>query len=322
MSEPLPVGSVGLANWQDYVNNWREADAEWLRDRTIMRFNDATQRDAQISGPSPGHVVYNLANDYLELRSKTNAWRSYRAVPANLAITQDDASGAGFAHVSAGGKGMVYTSTSILIGANLNVLSGVLTADATGITIKTGTKVVKLTTSTTGLVSDSPISAPSVVLTGTGSVLSAAGKTIVVGSVNADTGNITNIAMTGTLSGGVINGTSGTIGSITLSGHANAPNGFVSQAGYFYGDANSAHMQYRNAASGALGGPYVQVTSGGIQFAGGGLVDVYGNMRFLNNTYPAYYYSGNNGVVNIAPSFYSAGDPGAGNFPDGTIWIN
>src|SRR6185503_10432504 len=126
-----------------------------------------------------------------------------------------------------------------------------------------------------------------------------------------------NISMSGTLSGGVLNGSSGTIGGVALaSNKVTASAGFDSQSGSFYGDGSSALMRHTNRT-----GPYLQVDTGGGRFAGGGQFDFHTNVRMLNNTYPIYYYAGNGAAVNIAPSFYSGGDPGAGNFPDGTIWI-
>ena len=77
----------------------------------------------------------------------------------NLTSTKDDATGVAMSHKNAGGKGVVFEPTRTVMDNPIYVMGGVLTVDATGLTIKTGTKTVKLTTDAAGLVSDSPISA-------------------------------------------------------------------------------------------------------------------------------------------------------------------
>jgi hypothetical protein len=130
--------------------------------------------------------------------------------------------------------------------------------------------------------------------------------------------NVTTLGLAGTLTGGVINGTSGTIGGVGHAGNvATASGGFqvVANGGRLYGDANNAYVRVGG------GGSYVAVTTGGISF-NGGVTDFNNTARLLGNNVLQYYYNGNSQAANVAPSLYSGGDPGAGNFPDGTIWIN
>ena len=321
---PFTDLQFGIANWQDYVNNWREADAEYLQARTIARFQDANARNAGLPAPSPGQVVYNQGLDWLELRSKNNTWISYRGLPQNMTVTTDDVNTVTLAHSASSGKGISLGAAQVDIPGKLVVFNGVTTTDSTGLAIKVGAKTAKLTTDAASLISDTQISAPSIALTGTGTVLSAPGKTVAVGTLTADAATITSITLGGTLTGGVINGTSGTIGGVAHSGNTaasfvnnrvTASDGLLASGARFRGDGSAAIMQSNS------GGPYIQVGPGGGAFTGGGQFDFYTNVRFLNNTVPVYFYASNSGAINIAPTIYSGGDPGAGNFPDGTIWV-
>ena len=324
-TEPIPDQQFGIANWQDYINNWREVDAEYLQARTIARFANTGTRDTAIPAPSPGQFVYDQNLDILEMRSKTNAWVPYRALPQNLAVPTDDGTSVILAHSTASGKGLVLGASTVGITGNLNVLNGLHTVDPTGMTIKSGSRVAKLSTDTANLISDTPLSVPSIALSGTGTVISAAGKTVAVGTLTADSATITNISMSGTLTGGVLNGTSGVIGGVNIAGNTSASfasnrvtasDGLLANGGRFTGNGSSALM----SANG--GGPYLQVDGGGGRYAGGGQFDFQNTVRLLNGNVLVYYNSNNSVAVNVAPSLYSAGDPGAGNFPEGTIWVN
>ena len=59
IAEPLPETPWGTANWQDYINNWRELDAEWLMNRSILRFQSTAERDNKLTAATTGQVVYN-----------------------------------------------------------------------------------------------------------------------------------------------------------------------------------------------------------------------------------------------------------------------
>lgn len=308
MTVTLP-NPYGKADWTDYVDYWRDADATWIQDRLVIRVADNAGRDAL--GNTPGGVVYNAAKDALELRRAAGGYQTITPLPAMLAVNEDTANNrTTISHTAAGGKGIVYTATDVQVTNPLNVMNGVLTVDATGASFKTGAKTAKLTTDAANLVSDSPVSAPSLVLTGTGTVLDATNKAVVVGPLTA--GAVT--AASGTVSG-AWNAGSGTIGGVALaSNKAVASSGYDSQSGSFYGDANSAIMRHVNRS-----GPYVQVTTGGQVLSGGGYTDLYSQVRVMGAAAFIQHY---NTGKNIAPSFYSASDPGVGNYPEGTIWIN
>jgi len=335
----LPVDPLyGAANWSDYVDNWREADAEWIQARTILRFQTSAARDAALPGAGAGQFIYNGTNDYLEYRSSSGTWKSYKATPNYLAGgQQDDVSGVVFAHANAAGKGIMLTPTQVQTSAPLNVLTNTMLVDTTGINLKVGAKTVKLSTDAANLVSDSPISAPSLSLSGTGTVIVAAGKTMSIGTITADVGTITNINMSGTLTGGVLNGSRATINSTISIGYDTglttpaastnviAPNGFVSQQGVFYGDATSAYMRQRVPTTAALSAQYIQVTATDINFGpttAPNSVFMYPYLRIMQGHGVPWHNSGGTHVAWISPVIYSGSDPGAGNYPDGTLWLS
>ena len=313
--EPLPVSGYGKANWTDYSNYWREGDAEWLMERTVLRYATPAARAADWPTPKFGQITYNeqsvalgggLYADRPEMWSKQhNAWVPLLMI-ANIMGTKDDAAGVGLAHKLAGGKGVVFEPARTVLDNPIYVMGGVLTVDATGLTIKTGAKTVKLTTDATSLVSDSPISATAL---STGGALTAVSATL-SGSLT-----VANITLSGTLGGGVLNGTSGTIGGVAhASNKATASAGFDSQSGSFYGDGSSAIMRQS-----ARTGSYVQVSQGNINFHGGGYTDVYNQMRIFGGQSIQYIRADGVHTGYFAPTFW--GDPGVGNVPEGSIMM-
>jgi hypothetical protein len=303
MSAPSsPVAEVWPV-WTDFVDNWRAIDAHWFRDRVVNVFDNAAARSASGINASAiqGSLTFLQDVNSLEFYKGSNVWESVRY--PNLAVSSDATTVT--LRQTAAGSGIVLQNDGTAAIEKLNAGLGALVVNSTSLSIKTGARTVVLTTGGTSLAINSPV--------------------VITGDVSATTANISGAASIGgtltvpniSMSGGVLNGSSGTIGGVAVSGNTvAASNGFNSQSGSFYGDSGSAIMRHSNRS-----GPYLQVTSGGAAYNGGGQFDFYSTVRFLNNTYPVYYYAGNGGAVNIAPSFYSGGDPGAGNFPDGTIWI-
>lgn len=308
MTVTLPT-STGKADWTNYTDYWREEDAEWLQERTVLRYADPTARAADWATPKAGQVTYNQTADRLELASgKTpGVWSTVQSF-VNLTSTLDDATGVAISHKGAAGKGIVFEPGKVTVNHNLSVLGGVLTADATGVSIKTGTKVAKLTTDAANLVSDSPISAPGLNVT-----------TLTAGSASlSGTLTVPNITMPGVLTGGTfkgavdgttVNGTGGTIGGVALSGNvASASAGFVSQGSFIRGDANMGYWSHR-AANGTPSGPTVTVDATYVRFR-------------VPNGIPVDNVNGGFTGAWIGGAIVSGGDPGAANFPNGTIWCS
>ena len=312
ITEPLPDLQWGKGTWQDYISNWRTRDTNWMQERLILRYQSTALRNAAWAAPSAGQVTYNDETKTLEMwRASQSAW--VRSLMFQyLVSSQDTAAGTNIFHASSGAKGITLGPTSLLVDTpTTNFLSGTALIDATGLTLKVGTKTVKLSTDTANLVSDSPIKAPSLdVSAGTGTVINAAGKTVSVGTLNASAGSITNLAtgtvtgttgsFTGTITGGVLNGTNGTIGGVALgSNSATASAGFVSQNGWFRGDTNGVILSRSGASMPSIvaQSDYVRIRStAGIPY------------DKTDATWPGAWI----GIV------YTA-DPGAANAPPGSI---
>ena len=286
--------------------------------------------------PSFGQITYNetavqvgpgVFVDRPEMYSKQhNKWVPLMMLD-NVTSTKDDAAGVALSHKLAGGKGVQFQPTQTLLDNPINMMNGVLYVDSDSVDIKVGTKTAKLTTDATNLISDAPISAPGFLTGGTLSVTGAlsAGSISVTG-----TATLPNISMTGTLTGGIVNGTSGTIGGVAMgtagahgSGGIRADaQGFHAQQGAFYGDASGAVLRQRNPSGGAYGAPYLQVTSDRVNVGGSAnFMDVYPTTRLFGGRGIHWINAGGSHQAWISPVIVQAGDPGAGNFPDGTIWI-
>src|SRR5262245_61628826 len=94
----LVLAEYGRTDAVDYVNNWREADAEWLQARSIIRYATTASRNTALGGsPAAGITVYNAETDSLELRG-ASAWKKLTPLPQNLLVPLDDATGVTLAH--------------------------------------------------------------------------------------------------------------------------------------------------------------------------------------------------------------------------------
>jgi len=301
-----------------------------MQERLILRYQTTALRNTAFPSPGAGHVTYNDETRSLEMwrAAPTSAWvRSlmFQYMTSN----KDDATGVNISHTGAAGKGIQLTPTALLVDApSTNFLNGVSVIDATGITVKVGAKTAKLSTDAANLVSDSPIKAPSGVI----DAITATGA-ISAGSISAAAATLTNITMSGTLSGGILNGASGVIGGVQV-GNASAfgsggvradAQGFVSGNGSFRGDSTGAIMQWRNPSGGAYGSQYLQTQQDNI-IAGptnaGSSFYMYPFLRIMQGRGVPWHNAAGTHVAWIAPTIYSGGDPGAGNYPDGTIWIS
>jgi hypothetical protein len=312
----------GVADWTDFEDNWREKDAEWLQSLGVPRFTTSVERDARLTTPATGRLIYNNETGYLQLRG-ASAWTDYKPLPLFLTKTVDDANQVLLAHTAAAGKGLSFSGVSpyeVHVNTNFKVQNGVLSVDATGVLLKTGTKTVKLTTSATQLVSDTAINVPSVAtLSGALTAVSISGVTTV---------SATNVNISGTLTGGVINGPSGTVGGVALGTMAvgganilNAADGLQSNQGMFYGDATSAYLRQRAVNKGALGAAHVRVTSADVYLEGTNTL-VNNQLQIRSGRGIQYLNAANTTTWYGGPVIYSATDPGVANVPEGTIWLS
>lgn len=312
----------GKSNWTDYVDYWRDDDAEYIQQRTVLRYQTDASRDADNPAPLSGQVVYNETIDMLQLRSKDGTWKRYTPLPFNMTTT-DTATNVGMRHTSATG-GILFTAPTYTPASQANVLlaqvpihavNSAVILDSTGVVVKVGAKSVLLNTNATSLVSDSPISAPAVAGgTLTATSLNVAGPATVTGALSVGG----NAAITGTITAAIGSSIAGVTFNDATGGYVNAAKGVQSVGGLFYGVASAGRLSAGTAA--APGASYAEVSS----------TDVVLHATNINlDGQPFIVAKGINyrptlGGTNypISPALYSASDPGVGNFPDGTIWVS
>ena len=70
MSDPVPAGDYGTATWQDFNNNWRKEDADFLQSRSVLRYDTTAARDAITPAPAAGTTIYNFQTDRIEYRAE------------------------------------------------------------------------------------------------------------------------------------------------------------------------------------------------------------------------------------------------------------
>lgn len=326
---PVTLNDKGASNWANYIDYWREEDAEWMQKRMVLRYDNAAQRDADaVAGPTDvGRLNYRFDTDRLELRAAAG-WIKYDPLPVNLRASQDTPTQVSLVHTAAGTtSGISITPADVQLVGRVSLPS--LLADATGVTIKVGSnKAAKLTTDATNLISDTPVTIPGGTFT---ALLNAASLTIPAGgTLTAPTGNFTIVLTTaaltvngaitaagvGHLLGGVVFPGSGRIAALPGASGLNG-GGYVSGQGYFYGDSSSAVVRQRDPSTGAWGATLFQVFRDKFEFRGGGECYMDSQLRIASNRSILWDNSG----MTSGPNVWSATDPGAANFPDGTLWI-
>lgn len=328
ITEPLPDLQWGKGAWQDYISNWRTRDTGWMQERLILRYQTPAARTADWPAPKSGQVTYNDTTGLLEMWSQTkSAW--LRSLMFQFLLSnKDDAAGVSLFHTGSGAKGVQLTPTSLLVDApSTNWLNGVGVLDVTGLALKVGAKTAKLSTDATNLVSDSPIKAPSLASDG---AISAVGA-ITAGSLSAASATFTtSLTLTGaTVNGGILNGASAAINGVQI-GNAVAhgaggvradAQGYHAQQGAFYGDGSGAFVRQRNPSGGAYGAASLQVTSDRTNVASDMYINT-GYLRIMGGRGIPWHNAGGTHQAWISPCIYSGPDPGASNFPDGTLWIS
>lgn len=308
----------GKSNWTNYVDYWRDNDAEYLQARTILRYH--TMGDAATDNPTPltGQVVYNELDDMLYFRSKgpPTAWKRYAPLPFNMNVPLDAATGVTLQHSSAPG-GMIFTSPTgspasvVLAQVPLHAVGSTTILDSTGITLKTGPKTIKLNTNATQLVCDSPISATSLV----GGVLTANTSLTVNGPATV-TGLLTaqGLSVTSSLAAAI----GSNIGGVTFGDQSvNVAKGIQSVGGVLFGTASSIRIGAGTLAAPSAG--YVDVTASEVKLSANTIN--FDGAAFITARAINYKNAAGNVTKPIAPSFYDGGSPNPADFPDGTIWV-
>ncbi len=310
------LAETGAHNWQNYVDYWRDTDAEWLQARTVLRVDTPAGLTSLPAPASPGQMVYvkDVAagqKDVLFMYASTGAgpttpgWVPYPSLPKNLYASEDSTARVTFGHHPGNPANVVpaltLSPTGVAVVSDLSVRTGVLKVTANDVQIKaTGTKTVVLTTDAAGLVSDSPIKAPS--FTSTGGMTLTAGIT----AASLSAGNITS-------SGAVNTATLAASGAVTAAS-LSAAGGLTVGGASYQGNASGAVIKGANWAAGKtqvlVYTDYLQITDG---------TTYMDNQLAVRQNRPINFYNAAGTHIGYGgPVIYSSGDPGG---PNGTIWV-
>ena len=161
MSDPVPL-NYGQANWQDFNNNWRKKDGDFLQTRSVLRYETTVARDA-IVDPQPGMTIYNAQTDRLEVRvtAAGGSWNGLFSVDGLIIEKIGAGTDVKLRHVStSSSNGMIFSNNLIATQVPFTTGGGEVRMDSTGLTIKTGTLSSKLTTDATDLIVSTRIKTP------------------------------------------------------------------------------------------------------------------------------------------------------------------
>lgn len=297
----IGTANVGDIDWIDLQNNWRQADAEWLQERSIVRVTTTPAAETTLINTNAGRVFYSVADGRLVVSVGSGNYKNVMAsdglvvADTSTTVTLSISGQSGFTFTKATGAVSIanlsistaLTATSATV-TNLTARAGSntsgLRATTSGVEINTsGSHNVVLTTSASGLVSDTGISVPSVATSG--AVTVGANLTVSAGGVTS----LRNTTITGTLS---VSSTLNVTGATTL--------GAVSMA--------------TGNASTSLTTPLLRSDTGDdltINASSGQAI------RSTSNI-----FWGNSSTIRNAWVIYSGSDPGVNNVPEGTIWIS
>jgi hypothetical protein len=306
-------GSATATVWPDWANgfdNWREQDAEWLRNRIVSPFPDVATRDTIMNpvAKSFGMMSILQAGSVAGAPDFWNgaAWESIRY--PNLNVTSD-ATSVTLKRQGAGSGIQLMNDGSVNTVKNVVGTGGIgYVGDTTGISMKIGAKTVKLATDATQLTIDSPVSiAGGLTLTGALSVNSVnvtAGLTV-GGTLGAQAITATTLTASGLVAGGSVNGGDAQLATVGIFGvlrHRSGGTGVVS--------VGSDSTLKIDGASLAVNPPTT--------FAG--TITANGVTNFVGQ--PNLAITGKTSVM-VAGIVAVAGNtpPGSLNAPDGTLYV-
>ena len=311
---PAPGSSTDstlFPDWTNLVDNWRDTDAEWLRNRVNQPFPDVATRNSIMTGKAQFGMLSTLQSgsvaggpDFWDGAT----WQSIRY--PNLGFTSD---GTSFT-LRRQGAG---TGVQLMSDGSVNMVKAVVgtgglgeTLDQTGISMKVGTKTVKLATDAAGLTVDSPVT-----VTGTPTA---------TGAISAPSITVPNITSTGTIAASAV-----TAASVTATG---AVTGAAVQGGdVLLGSAPPlGTIKHRSGGSAQIGvgsDSTVQIAGTSMSVAPpttfASTVNVNGQTNFVGRPVFAFTAAGQN-VQTWVAGIYAVAGGGAPTqaCPDGTIYIS
>lgn len=290
----IPPDGYGRVTWTDIEDNWRQVDAFWLQDRSVIRYASAAARSSDIPVPQAGTVTY-LADDGSFQGRTPTGWARFVA-STNLRVSDAGTSPTTQAQLSnangVGGIVLLQSGEVRIVSTHaqaLNVggkvwIDNSSNAGDNGLWISTGGAAARLRTSAAGLDVNRPVLAPGVntpqlVSTGT---LSVSGTSTLAG-VNATSVGATSVSAD-TVTSAILNATTATVTGSVTTGLVRAPSSGAGQV--------------------ALGS--------GATLSGGAVL--------LHGTSSVRLRRGSSLEVDIAGIVASSSAP-SGNYPDGTLWL-
>jgi len=210
MAVPGTATDYIFPDWRNAIDNWREQDAEWLRNRSVNIFPDASTRTSVMGTPPMVGLMSFLQSgsvaggpDFWD----GSGWQSVRY--PNLGFTSD---GTSFTLRRQGaGTGVQLMSDGSVNMAKAFMGTGGIgaTIDNTGILLKIGADTAKLTTDANGFAMDSPLNITGGLQTSalaTLNSLTVTGATTLSGTTAAQAVTAASVAATGAVTGATVTG--------------------------------------------------------------------------------------------------------------------
>ena len=323
MTEPIPSSGYGDADWIDLSNNWRDADATWLQERSVVRINVANPAasDPATAGTANftnGRVFFNDYNDTLVVSTTSSTPYAFKTIASSSYLVIKDGSSTSElkASTASDGTGISFSNTTgvVSIGAsgNTTTIGGALTvSEATTLTgyltsLKAGSSG-SISTSSSGLVintsGSNAVTVTSSTAVGSATTLEINKPVKITGSINTTTdANITgglNVTGTSALAVTTVSSTLGVTGTTTAA--AITASGIVTANGTI-----------------VVGGTSPSVLSA----TGKDLLLNSASGQAIRTTSSFYYGASGTTTKNAWVIYQSSGTPTVGDYPEGTIWIS
>lgn len=223
MPAPSSATAAIFPDWTNLVDNWRDTDAEWLRNRIVSPFADSAARDTVMNPVAKSFGMMSILQAGSVVGGPDfwtgTAWESVRY--PNLAVSSD-ATSVTLRRQGAGSGIQLLNDGSVNTVKNVVGTGGIgYVGDQTGLALHIGAKTVKLSTDATQLTIDSPVSiAGALTLTGALNVPSetVTGALTVQGNTTLAGVAATFLAATGLVSGGNVNGGDAQLGTVGVFG--------------------------------------------------------------------------------------------------------
>lgn len=300
------LSNYGTVDWQDFYHNWREADANWLQLRSILRFETTGDRDSITSGvpwlagtndERVGTVVYlNSANtlQWYQKVGSTYQWANLLS-SSNLVISDVGT----FAKLASGNNDPVIhvKPTSVTLGA-----LEFLTVGDSSATLTSGPNSVVMTVTSTNLVLDKALTATGVTSTGASTFTSVSATSL----TSSGTLSVTGLSTLGAVTAGALTAT-GLVSSSTVTATGAVSSGIarmqeLTGAAEFASTGSGHTGKITLTSTAAVSATNVLLTGTSsikVGFNSSNTADVAGVL--IGGTYPSTY--------------------SAANYPTGTLWI-